>query len=643
MKLFYIIATLVAAAMVATPLFLQLSGADSYPVGKVVRYDSYSTEIKSLDPATCGDTTSSGIQANIYEGLYTYHFLKRPPEVVPHLAIEMPQVSDDGLTYTIRLKPDVRYARSACFGQAGTRTVKAQDFVLSMKRVADYHINTGLAWAFLSDRIEGLDEFRDKTQKYAKGDFSRYNLPVSGLEAVDELTLRIRLTQPYPQMIYVLAMSVYAPIPQEAVDYYLARDRGMEIRPVQRNPEFREDYQVVGTGPYILKEYTRKKRLILERNPEFGDDPSVTQHRRDVYPSEGRPREVDAQGNEIYPGDEARGLLKDAGKKVPFIDVLHFDFVAEDYSAWNRFLARQTDANGVPRETFSAIIRPDKGLTDSWQKKGIVLHRYTSPAVYWIVFNMEDPVLGKSDSLRQAMCLAFDVETYIKVLMNGRGVRPLNILPNSFKGWKEAGPGAYAKFDLAAAKQKVEQAKKELVAAGVIKPGQDIPEIKFDIPGRDTDSARMGEFIQQQFSKIGIKLKIILSDWPTLQEKVHNKSCQMYTMGWHADYPDAENFLQLYYSGNISKGTNNSNYSRKEFDQLYEKVRIMPDTPERTAMYVQMVQMISEDCPVLLMSEPESFLLTYKWLGNINPHPIGYGYTKFQHLDPEMRKKMGGR
>ena len=153
----------------------------------------------------------------------------------------------------------------------------------------------------------------------------------------------------------------------------------------------------------------------------------------------------------------------------------------------------------------------------------------------------------------------------------------------------------------------------------------------------------MGEFAQQQFRKLGIDLKVIGNDWATLQEKVNNKRCQIYTMGWHADYPDPENFLQLFYSPNIAKGTNNANYSNPEYDRLYERARVLPDCPERRKLYVKMVRIISEDCPVLLLSEPISFFLTYKWMKNIKPHPVGYGYTRFRRIDTVLRKKMGGR
>jgi ABC-type transport system substrate-binding protein len=639
MKWFYILSLTVVATLVAMPLFiLRPAGGRTHATEGIVYNAIYNADVKSLDPATCGDVTSSLIQANFFEGLYVYHYLKRPVEVVEQLADGMPGVSADGLTYTIHLKKGVLYHRNPCFGpdhsgkhQWNTRTVTAGDFVLSFKRVADYHINTGLAWAFLADRIIGLDEYREKTRQYRIGDFSRYDLPVKGITAQDSLTLVIRLKAPFPQFIYVLAMGhVYGPIPREVVDYHLSTTSGpggnrVSIPVQERNPEIMEQEQVVGTGPYILKTFKRKWEIKLVRNPEF---------REERYPSEGEPASKD------YPGDSALGLLADAGKLVPFIDQINFRYVEEEYAAWMLFLSRQVDVAGIPVETFQAVITPGKELTDSWKKKHISLSKATDPTIYWIVFNMEDPVFSKSKALRQAISLGYDAENEIKILSNGRGFRAVNVVPTAFKGHAEAGPGPCFHFDTVAAMEKVAKAKHELAAAGLLVNGE-IPELKFDMSDGPMN-LRMADFARQQFARLGLKLKCIFNDWPTLQRKVQNKQIQMYYMGWAADYPDAEDFLQLFYSKNIDKGTNNSNYKNPVFDSLYEKIRTMPDNTERTALYVRMTRIISDDCVVMPIFEPESFTLYYDWMSNIKQHPVGYGFLKYRRIDPGLRRHFGG-
>ena len=171
MKWFYITALAAVGLLVASPMFLLPWGRDDADGGNAVS-DVYSSPIKSIDPATCGDTASSQFQAFMYEGLYHYHYLKRPAgaNVICQLAAEMPVVSNGGRTYRIKLRPGVKYHRNPCFGRTGggepaTRTVRADDFILAFKRIADYYVNTGLAWAFVT-RIKGLKAFRRKTEKH---------------------------------------------------------------------------------------------------------------------------------------------------------------------------------------------------------------------------------------------------------------------------------------------------------------------------------------------------------------------------------------------------------------------------------------------------------------------------------------------
>ncbi|MFA7156027.1 MAG: ABC transporter substrate-binding protein, partial [Proteiniphilum sp.] len=181
-----------------------------------------------------------------------------------------------------------------------------------------------------------------------------------------------------------------------------------------------------------------------------------------------------------------------------------------------------------------------------------------------------------------------------------------------------------------------------LESAGLIKPGEPIT-LTLDMGGRDDMFRRMGEFARYYFRRIGIDLRIELNDWPTLQEKVHNKRVQMYSMGWHSDYPDPENFFQLFYTPNIARGTNNTNYSNEEFDHLYEKSSKMDPGPERTSIYARMTEIINEDCPQLLLTEPVSFVLVHPWVRNYRPHPIAYGTFKYRNIDHSMRSAKGGR
>jgi ABC-type transport system substrate-binding protein len=576
---------------------------------------------------------SAAIQGNSYEGLYTYHYLKRPMEVVPELADGMPEISQDGLTYTVKLKKGVQYFRNPCFGMESdgrwkNRTVKAKDFVLAFKRVGDYHVNTRLSLAFVQDKILGLDEYRRKTRNYAPGDFSRYekeDLP--GVTALDEHTVRFKLAKPFPQLIFVLAMQSYAPAPREVISYHLetksdGKGGRIPIPVKERSTEIRTPEAVVGTGAYMMTTWERGSKIIVERHPEY----------RDVrYPSEGAP------------GDREKGLLVDAGKKLPFTDARHYIHVSEPNPQWMLFLTKQRDYALIPPQVFQTVISPSHDLLDSWKAQGINLRKNPYPAIYWIAFNMDDDVVGKSKSLRQGLYLSFNVEEYIKIVWNGRGKRGLNIIPSTFKGHKEAGRGPYAHVDIEASKRKIEQAKKELAAAGVIAPGEDIPEITLDLGGRDELTRRIAEFVKGEFRKVGVRVKVELNDWPTLLGKINNKRFQTCTLGWHADYPDAENFLQNFYSPNIDLNTNYVGYVNKDFDRLFEESSKYPEVEKRVPLYAEMAKMIAEDVPVMLLAEPVTYTLMMPWTGNFKYHPIAYGLGKYTRIDLDARVKAGGR
>ncbi len=636
MKSFTVIAAIATVLLVALPLLILQSPSDAdvgglvvawrddgSPVTRarpVVRWDSFSATLRSIDPVTCGDILSSRMQSNVFEGLYTYHYLQRPPEVIPLLAAALPEISEDRMTYTIPIRKGVLYARNPCFGREAngrcrTREVTAHDFVLTFKRCGDFHIPPALPWSFLNQRVVGITEYRETIEKhYEAGDFSRYDLDVEGVRAVDDHTLRIRLTRPFPQFVFVLAMHSYAPTPREAIDHWLAgTDPPMS--------EFRNPEGLVGTGPYLLAEYKPKDRIVLARNPDF---------REDLYPAEGDP------------GDEELGLLADAGKRVPFIDVLRYDWMPQRYSTWMNFLYGRTDVAAIPREMHQAVITPGQDLTEEWRKSNIYLRKSWAAAIYRIGFNMENEVFAASPSLRQAACLAFDVENYVKILYNDRGKRAVNIIPSALPGHAEAGPGPYFRFDLAAARRKVADAKRELAAAGLLEPDGSIPPLVIDLTRRDRIELH-GEFFKHQFRSIGVPLRVVYNDWATQQTKVKNKQSQMFYSGWYADYPDAENFFQLYYSGNIKEGINNTNYSDPDFDRWYEAAAVMPSTPQRMELYVKMARKISEDCPVLLLTEPLNLALFHDWVHNVKFHTMGYGYLKYQRIDPEMRDRLGGR
>ncbi len=645
MKAFYIISLLAVVAMALAPyplIWLAQRGevdiddllnevvvgydTDGRPIVKTdptIRFTSYGATIASLDPATCGDVVSARVQGNVFEGLYGYHYLKRPLVLEPLLASEMPTVSDDGLTYTIPIRRGVTFSRHECFGgdthgRHATRDITAHDFVLAFKRTADPMVSEGLVRTFLIKRVVGFEDFYNSLDGDLEPDTHRYDAPLEGIRALDDYTLEIRLTEPFPQLEYVLALSNTAPIPHEILPYLCSTDM-----------MFRNGSQMVGTGPYIMRFYKERRPVILVRNPDY---------RYREYPSEGAP------------GDAEHGLLADAGEQLPIIDILYMDCIEEEFTGWLHFLAGDIDSSGISEKLFDFVVSADKDLLDKYAGRGIEMEVYEDPTMFWMVFQMNNPLFEASPSLRKGISLGFDVQSYIDVLFNGRGRAAVNCIPasmevfspTSYEAHVAAGPGEFYRYDLDEAKRYLALAKDELAAAGLLDANGEIPELELFIPAESARAQAMATFAHQQFNQMGLELRTQANDWATHQKKVGQGLAQMYFMGWHADYPDAENFLQLFYSGNYT-GYEAPPYQNEEYDKLYEQARVMRDCPERTELYARMARIVNEDVPLRLLSEPLSYVLVYDWVENFKHHPIGYGNAQYLRINTERRRALGGR
>ena len=152
------------------------------------------SKIQTLDPANIGDAASSQLCEEFFECLYGYHYLKRPYQLVPELATEMPILSDDGKTVTIPIIQNAYFHDDPCFEETDGigRRLTAHDFVYAWKRIANVKSLSKNWWIF-DGKIVGLDEFREysKTCKKWEVDYSR---PVEGLKAIDDFTIQIKLT-----------------------------------------------------------------------------------------------------------------------------------------------------------------------------------------------------------------------------------------------------------------------------------------------------------------------------------------------------------------------------------------------------------------------------------------------------------------
>ena len=560
---------------------------------ETILHHTLNTKITTLDPANISDVCSRIVSSQIFETLYDYHFLKRPYQIVPLLAESMPQVSEDRLVYTIKIKRNVYFQDDICFPDGKGRELKAQDFLFSLKRIANIK-NLSPNWSLFDNTIVGLDEFREYTKSCKSAEDVDYSLKVEGLQALDDYTLVIKLRKPWPQMIYrALADTSTSPIAKEAIDYY-----GQDII---SHP--------VGTGPFKLNVWRRGSYVELIRNPTF---------RGELYPSEGEP------------GDAQAGYLDDAGKAMPFADRVLWTIIEERQPAWLLFLQGKIDATVIPKDSFDEVMTGSGELTPAMKQRNIHLRTFMDPSTYWLGFNMQDSILGKNKPLRRAISFAIDREKFIELFFNNRHLVAHGFIPPMMPSYNpEIKQKGYARYDPQKAKELLKQAQES--------HNGKLPTLKIAMPGTDTWARQFGQFLRYNLNAVGLEVEIEYMDQPTYQEKVNTGGFQMFASGISASIPDAQDLLSMFYSKYQAPGSNGFNYSNAEFDRLYEKAEIMPDSPERRQLYQKMELIVLEDCPAAFLNHRVAYVLHHDWYKNYKPHAFAYGLSKYRRIDTNKR------
>ena len=573
---------------------------DPYPPaeGKKIVYSVLGEDPHGLDPVRAGDTLSGGIIAQIYDCLYEYHYLKRPYQLVPSLAATMPRISEDGLVYTIPIKQGVYFQDDPCFPGGKGREITAQDCVYAIKRLAD-EANQPRGWWLLDGKVVGLNAFHDESVDLPEDEKMDYDRAIEGVTALDRYTLQIRLTQKFPQLKYALAMTYTAPVAREAVEYY------------------GEDFvnHPVGTGPFRLKEWSKRWRLILERNPTY---------REDYYPGEG-----DA-------GDAEAGLLEAAGRRVPFADQVYYTIIGESQPAWLYFKQGYRDVSGISKDNFTEAVTTTRELTPAFRQMGVRLIKTSEMDVYYIGFNMRDPVVGANKELRQAMSLAYDTDWRIENLANGRAISAQGPIPPGMFGYDPNLRNPYKTHDLKKARQKLADAG---FPEGTGPSGKRL-EVSYDIGSADPGARQSALAFAEDMEKIGIRVKVITNTWSEFLEKLRAGRLQVFAVGWILDYPDPENFLQLLYGPNKAPGPNSTSYDNPEFNELFDRMKVMQDGPERLALVKRMVDIVVEDAPWIPSVHSLSYVLVHQWVKNYKPHGMTGGFLKYRDVDVGLRARL---
>ena len=656
-----------------------------YPLdekAKSILYSAFTERPKHLDPVQSYAEEEGIFISQVYEPPLQYHYLKRPFTLIPLTVTDVPvpiYYDQDGnilppdaptdriatSVYELNIKPGIRYQPHPAFAldssgepvykdldrdklsgietiadfkEVGSRELTADDYLYQIKRLAHPHLHSPI-FSSMAERIVGLKALAEALKKAAGEEDSKTWLDLDrfeleGASAVDRYTLRIRVYGKYPQFVFWLAMPFFSPVPREADRFY------SQAAMTEKNLVL--DWYPVGTGPYMLTENNPNSRMVLERNPNF---------RGETYPCEGEA------------GDKELGLLDDCGKPLPMVDKAIYSREKESIPYWNKFLQGYYDASGISSDSFDQAVRLNVGgefeLSDELRERGIRLISGVRSSVFYMGFNMLDPVVGgkgnvseeRARKLRQAVSIAIDQEEYISIFMNGRGIPAMSPLAPGIFGHLdgEAGinPVVYDWVDGGAKRKPVEVAKKLLAEAGW-PAGRDAKTGEALVLSLDTTSGGMGDksrldWLTRQFAKIDIQLVVRSTDFNRFQEKVRKGAVQLYFLGWNADYPDPENmlFLLLGSEGKVERaGENASNYVNAEFDRLFVRMKSMENTPERQKIISRMIYILQQDAPWIFCFHPKSYVLAHQWLHNRKLSEFGHNSLKYQRIDAQKRDEI---
>jgi ABC-type transport system substrate-binding protein len=629
---------------------------------------------KHLDPALSYASDESLFISQIYEPPMGYHFLKRPYELIPQGIEDHPQATfldEDGnevdagseaiafTRYTLKVRADQRYQPHPAFAvdasgqplylfdsanegaryhqipdfpETGDRPVHANDYAYQIKRLADPDLGSPML-GFMAQYIVGMKEFTERLATIERAGWLNLDeLPMDGLEVVDERTLNITIYGRYPQFVYWLAMHFFSPVAPEVDRFY-------------SNPGFSDrnltlDWWPVGSGPFMMVRNNPNSEIVLERNPNY---------REDYFPTEGAP------------GDLEAGNLADAGKRIPFVDRAVYRLEKEVLPLWTKFLQgyydRSGENHGNTNKVFDQafVVGPDGvEMSGDIANRDIRMDPDVKPGIYYYGFNMRDPVVGgyteDKRKLRRALQIAFNVEEYLAIFRKGNGIVAHNLIPPGIAGHLdgEAGINPYTHrwVDGEAVRRPIEEARQLLVEAGYpngrdARTGEPL-KIFIDVQSQAVDATIMN-WMDRAFSQIGVQVEFRPADWNRTREKLLTGNSQIYSYGWLADYPDPENFLFLLHSPESPlicecDGSNNSNFEHAEYDELFRKVRVTEPGPERDAMVARMVDIYREEAVWLYAFYPKDIYLANSWVSNTKRHGISKATLKYINIDDELRE-----
>jgi len=573
---------------------------------KVVRTAFKSAESK-LDPQAESDEASGTINDHIFDALLEYDFLARPAKLRPRTAVALPEVNADGTVYTLRIKPGIFFTPDPAF-KGAKRELTAQDYAYSIRRLYDPKLKS--QWLFLVEgKIKGADAVMAEARKTNRYD---YDKPIEGLRALDRYTLRIELSATDYGFPYVLAMPATSAVAREVAEFY------------------GEDFHShpVGTGPYVLKSWTRGSKMVLEANPGF----------REVY--------FEGESGDDARSQEIAARLK--GKRLPIVGRFEIYIIDEDQPRWLAFLNGEHEYIRPVPEDFAQVAIPGGVVAPNLKKKGITSTPDEIAYVTYTTFNLQTDIDGKRNdvggytpervALRRAIAMAYRIDDQIALLDKHQSARAYSPLPPGVAGYDPKFVSPTLEYNPAKAKALLDMFGFIDRDGDGYRENPDGSPLVFDHAWYPRQRERQrNQLWKSSMDDIGIRVTFDkVEKLPELRKQARFGKVQSMSYGWIADYPDGENFLQLMSRGSIGQA-NYAMFDLPEYNELYERAKRLPDGPERNAIYAKMVKLICVYVPWMVETYKQETILMHPWLLNYKKHP--FAHEPWRYLDIDLARQ----
>lgn len=534
----------------------------------------------SFDPAVASDLASLSLNENLFDTLLQYDYLARPVRLTANTAA-LPTISADGLTYTFRLRPGIRFSPDPAFKDQ-IRELVAQDYVYSIKRLYDPALKS--PWLFMFEgKLQGDEALRPGNTPF------NIDTAIAGLQAPDRYTLRLRLNKPEPDLPYYLATGASAALAREVVSSW-PQDIGSHP---------------VGTGPFKIGSWQRSHHIQLLANPDY--------HFR--HPDGTSPI--------------ARAL---AGQRLPRVDRLEISIVEEAQARVLGFLRGEFDYLEQLPPALSHMVMDGDQLKP--ERRTLQLHRFIPLQTYYMWMNLDDPVLGgytpDKIALRRAIAMSYHRDEDIRLLEHGLGIPAQSPLPPDVIGYNPRYRSSQ-QYNPILANRLLDRFGYRQRDPDGFRRQPDGRNLTFIMHSVASGEGRLRDEVwRKSLAGIGLRVVFVSDKKSEIIKASRLGKVQMFETNWLADFPDGENFLQLLYGGNKGR----ANYARFDlpaFNQRYEAARVLPPGPQRQQLYDEMNQLIEGYAPWVLRMHPISLDLLQPGVRNHMRHPVAL--TNWRYLD----------